>query len=136
MGWVWGLGCGGGRRGVGGSMGVQGLEECGTGWKRCAGNTGVQFEAHLVLRDDGQPGNGARCVLCCAVPCWAALCCAVLCCARCDQLCRAVLCALQASPYTAGNATISFEHPCDYFTTGKVKASTLSLSVLVVIEML
>ncbi|KAI3437882.1 hypothetical protein D9Q98_000327 [Chlorella vulgaris] len=42
----------------------------------------------------------------------------------------------QASPYTAGNATISFEHPCDYFTTGKVKASTLSLSVLVVIEML
>ncbi|KAL4853336.1 Calcium-transporting ATPase 2 [Chlorella vulgaris] len=42
----------------------------------------------------------------------------------------------EASPYTAGNATISFEHPCDYFTTGKVKASTLSLSVLVVIEML
>ena len=43
---------------------------------------------------------------------------------------------LQASPYTAGGRTISFEHPCDYFTTGKAKASTLSLSVLVAIEML
>jgi P-type Ca2+ transporter type 2C len=38
-------------------------------------------------------------------------------------------------PYTAGAATISFESPCDYFTTGKIKASTLSLSVLVAIEM-
>jgi Ca2+-transporting ATPase len=28
------------------------------------------------------------------------------------------------------------EHPCEYFTKGKVKASTLSLSVLVTIEML
>lgn len=28
------------------------------------------------------------------------------------------------------------ENPCEYFTKGKVKASTLSLSVLVVIEML
>lgn len=28
------------------------------------------------------------------------------------------------------------ENPCSYFTNGKVKASTLSLSVLVVIEML
>lgn len=27
------------------------------------------------------------------------------------------------------------EHPCKYFTDGKVKASTLSLSVLVMIEM-
>lgn len=43
---------------------------------------------------------------------------------------------LQASPYIAGGRTISFEHPCDYFTTGKAKASTLSLSVLVAIEML
>lgn len=31
---------------------------------------------------------------------------------------------------------MSFEHPCDYFSAGKAKASTLSLSVLVVIEML
>jgi Ca2+-transporting ATPase len=28
------------------------------------------------------------------------------------------------------------KNPCEYFTKGKVKASTLSLSVLVVIEML
>lgn len=42
----------------------------------------------------------------------------------------------QASPYTAGGRTVEFEHPCDYFTSGKAKASTLSLSVLVVIEML
>lgn len=42
----------------------------------------------------------------------------------------------EASPYIAGGRTISFEHPCDYFTTGKAKASTLSLSVLVAIEML
>ncbi|EFN55787.1 hypothetical protein CHLNCDRAFT_145247 [Chlorella variabilis] len=41
----------------------------------------------------------------------------------------------QASPYTAGSATVTFDHPCDYFTVGKVKASTLSLSVLVAIEM-
>ncbi|KAI4311426.1 hypothetical protein MLD38_036325 [Melastoma candidum] len=31
--------------------------------------------------------------------------------------------------------TLSFANPCDYFTAGKVKAVTLSLSVLVVIEM-
>jgi Ca2+-transporting ATPase len=31
---------------------------------------------------------------------------------------------------------VSFDHPCDYFGPGKVKASTISLSVLVVIEML
>lgn len=42
----------------------------------------------------------------------------------------------QASSYTAGGRTISFENPCDYFTVGKAKASTLSLSVLVAIEML
>lgn len=42
----------------------------------------------------------------------------------------------QASPYTAGERTVSFDHPCDYFTAGKAKASTLSLSVLVAIEML
>ena len=29
-----------------------------------------------------------------------------------------------------------FENPCSYFTAGKVKASTLSLTVLVIIEML
>ena len=42
---------------------------------------------------------------------------------------------LQASPYTAGGQTISFDDPCDYFHEGKAKASTLSLSVLVAIEM-
>uniref|UniRef100_A0A7I4AEH8 P-type Ca(2+) transporter n=1 Tax=Physcomitrium patens TaxID=3218 RepID=A0A7I4AEH8_PHYPA len=42
----------------------------------------------------------------------------------------------KVAPFTAGNLTLSFEdNPCDYFTTGKVKATTLSLSVLVAIEM-
>jgi Ca2+-transporting ATPase len=41
----------------------------------------------------------------------------------------------QPQPFTAGAATVTFETPCDYFTTGKIKASTLSLSVLVAIEM-
>ncbi|ESQ37777.1 hypothetical protein EUTSA_v10028380mg [Eutrema salsugineum] len=43
-----------------------------------------------------------------------------------------------ASPYTiaGGFRTIAFENnPCDYFTSGKVKPMTLSLSVLVAIEM-
>lgn len=40
-----------------------------------------------------------------------------------------------ASPFTAGSRVISFDNPCDYFQTGKVKAMTLSLSVLVAIEM-
>ncbi|PQM35130.1 calcium-transporting ATPase 1 endoplasmic reticulum-type [Prunus yedoensis var. nudiflora] len=41
-----------------------------------------------------------------------------------------------ASPFTAGTQVISFENdPCDYFHSGKVKAMTLSLSVLVAIEM-
>ncbi|WVZ06743.1 hypothetical protein V8G54_020089 [Vigna mungo] len=40
-----------------------------------------------------------------------------------------------ASPFTAGSKTITFDNPCDYFHTGKVKAMTLSLSVLVAIEM-
>ncbi|XVE96795.1 hypothetical protein REPUB_Repub02eG0254000 [Reevesia pubescens] len=40
------------------------------------------------------------------------------------------------SPFTAGNQVFSFENnPCDYFKGGKVKATTLSLSVLVAIEM-
>ncbi|XP_022745090.1 calcium-transporting ATPase 1, endoplasmic reticulum-type-like [Durio zibethinus] len=40
------------------------------------------------------------------------------------------------SPFTAGNQVFSFEsNPCDYFQGGKVKAMTLSLSVLVAIEM-
>lgn len=30
---------------------------------------------------------------------------------------------------------VNFDEPCDYFTVGKAKASTLSLSVLVSIEM-
>ncbi|CAN6723799.1 unnamed protein product [Malus baccata var. baccata] len=40
-----------------------------------------------------------------------------------------------ASPFTAGNEVLSFDNPCDYFHAGKVKAMTLSLSVLVAIEM-
>ncbi|KAM2983566.1 hypothetical protein FF2_009476 [Malus domestica] len=40
-----------------------------------------------------------------------------------------------ASPFTAGNQVMSFDDPCDYFRAGKVKAMTLSLSVLVAIEM-
>ncbi|KAL3530676.1 hypothetical protein ACH5RR_009998 [Cinchona calisaya] len=40
------------------------------------------------------------------------------------------------SPFTAGNQVFSFDtNPCDYFQTGKIKAMTLSLSVLVAIEM-
>ncbi|EPS66380.1 hypothetical protein M569_08382, partial [Genlisea aurea] len=42
-----------------------------------------------------------------------------------------------AAPFTvAGGRLVSFSHPCDYFTVGKVKAMTMSLSVLVAIEML
>ncbi|KAJ0088656.1 hypothetical protein Patl1_32014 [Pistacia atlantica] len=40
------------------------------------------------------------------------------------------------SPFTAGSQVFSFDdNPCDYFHGGKVKAMTLSLSVLVAIEM-
>ncbi|KAJ0914423.1 Calcium-transporting ATPase, endoplasmic reticulum-type [Helianthus annuus] len=40
------------------------------------------------------------------------------------------------TPFTVGNnRVISFSNPCDYFSAGKVKAVTLSLSVLVAIEM-
>jgi P-type Ca2+ transporter type 2C len=38
-------------------------------------------------------------------------------------------------PFTAGGKTVSFNNPCEYFAAGKIKASTLSLSVLVAIEM-
>ncbi|WOK96933.1 hypothetical protein Cni_G05641 [Canna indica] len=42
----------------------------------------------------------------------------------------------QVSPFTAGNHLFSFDtNPCEYFQSGKVKATTLSLSVLVAIEM-
>ncbi|KAJ6842643.1 calcium-transporting ATPase 1, endoplasmic reticulum-type-like [Iris pallida] len=42
----------------------------------------------------------------------------------------------KVSPFTAGARTFSFDaNPCDYFQGGKVKATTLSLSVLVAIEM-
>ncbi len=45
-------------------------------------------------------------------------------------------CCPQASPYTAGAQMLSFDaDPCEYFESGKAKASTLSLSVLVAIEM-
>ncbi|CAD5168144.1 unnamed protein product [Musa acuminata subsp. malaccensis] len=37
--------------------------------------------------------------------------------------------------FVAGDRVISFTDPCDYFTVGKVKAMTLSLSVLVATEM-
>lgn len=41
-----------------------------------------------------------------------------------------------ASPFKAGSQEFRFDdNPCDYFQTGKVKAMTLSLSVLVAIEM-
>ncbi|KAL2470427.1 Calcium-transporting ATPase 4 [Abeliophyllum distichum] len=40
------------------------------------------------------------------------------------------------SPFTAGTQVFNFDsNPCDYFQTGKIKAMTLSLSVLVAIEM-
>lgn len=40
------------------------------------------------------------------------------------------------SPFTAGAQTFRFDDdPCDYFKTGKIKGMTLSLSVLVAIEM-
>ncbi|XP_022755698.1 calcium-transporting ATPase 1, endoplasmic reticulum-type-like [Durio zibethinus] len=40
------------------------------------------------------------------------------------------------SPFTAGSQVFKFEtNPCDYFHLGKIKATTLSLSVLVAIEM-
>lgn len=43
---------------------------------------------------------------------------------------------LSVTPFTVGsNRVMTFSNPCDYFTTGKVKAMTLSLSVLVAIEM-
>eukprot|EP00798_Chlamydomonas_sp_ICE-L_P020359 gene20359-27123_t len=38
--------------------------------------------------------------------------------------------------YSAGDKMIEFDQPCEYFTEGKAKACTLSLSVLVAIEML
>ncbi|XP_050230437.1 calcium-transporting ATPase 1, endoplasmic reticulum-type-like [Mercurialis annua] len=40
------------------------------------------------------------------------------------------------SPFTAGSQVFNFDdNPCEYFRSGKIKASTLSLSVLVAIEM-
>ncbi|KAL6616337.1 hypothetical protein ACP70R_038607 [Stipagrostis hirtigluma subsp. patula] len=42
----------------------------------------------------------------------------------------------KAAPFTAGDRVFSFDaNPCDYFTEGKAKAMTISLSVLVAIEM-
>ncbi|XP_065043485.1 calcium-transporting ATPase 1, endoplasmic reticulum-type-like [Musa acuminata AAA Group] len=42
----------------------------------------------------------------------------------------------KVAPFTAGARSFTFDdNPCDYFQTGKVKAMTLSLSVLVAIEM-
>ncbi|XAR59035.1 Calcium-transporting ATPase [Bertholletia excelsa] len=39
------------------------------------------------------------------------------------------------NPYRAGSKVFTFDDPCDYFEKGKIKAMTLSLSVLVAIEM-
>ncbi|KAJ6691695.1 CALCIUM-TRANSPORTING ATPASE [Salix purpurea] len=40
------------------------------------------------------------------------------------------------SPFTAGSQVFNFDaNPCEYFRSGKIKASTLSLTVLVAIEM-
>ncbi|XP_074564947.1 calcium-transporting ATPase 4, endoplasmic reticulum-type-like [Curcuma longa] len=42
----------------------------------------------------------------------------------------------KVAPFTAGDQRFAFEeNPCNYFRSGKVKAMTLSLSVLVAIEM-
>ncbi|KAK9154203.1 hypothetical protein Sjap_001683 [Stephania japonica] len=42
----------------------------------------------------------------------------------------------KVAPFTAGSQQFSFnDNPCDYFQAGKVKATTLSLTVLVAIEM-
>lgn len=41
----------------------------------------------------------------------------------------------EVSPFSAGDRNFSFDNPCDYFQAGKIKATTLSLSVLVAIEM-
>ena len=41
-----------------------------------------------------------------------------------------------ASPFLVGSKMLTFQNPCDYFSTGKIKAMTLSLSVLVSVEML
>ncbi|XP_065868497.1 calcium-transporting ATPase 1, endoplasmic reticulum-type-like [Euphorbia lathyris] len=42
----------------------------------------------------------------------------------------------KVSPFSAGSQVFKFdENPCEYFHSGKIKASTLSLSVLVAIEM-
>jgi Ca2+-transporting ATPase len=42
----------------------------------------------------------------------------------------------KVSPFTAGSQVYNFDsNPCEYFKSGKIKASTLSLSVLVAIEM-
>ena len=41
-----------------------------------------------------------------------------------------------ASPFTAGSQVFNFDaNPCEYLRSGKIKASTLSLTVLVAIEM-
>lgn len=56
-----------------------------------------------------------------------------------DQLTHWEDCATWANftvkPYTVFRETLTFSEPCDYFDEGKAKATTLSLSVLVAIEM-
>ena len=52
-----------------------------------------------------------------------------------DKLTDVGVWGIQASSYTAGGQTVHFGSSCEYFTEGKAKASTLSLSVLVAIEM-
>jgi hypothetical protein len=42
----------------------------------------------------------------------------------------------KADPFTAGDHVFSFDNnPCDYFTEGKAKATTISLFILVAVEM-
>lgn len=56
-----------------------------------------------------------------------------------DQLSHWAECAnwvdFHPTPYTAGAQVFIFSDPCSYFTDGKVKASTLAMSTLVVTEM-
>jgi Ca2+-transporting ATPase len=42
----------------------------------------------------------------------------------------------KVSPYSVGSQSLTFSDPCKYFVDGKVKPSSLSMSTLVVIEML
>ena len=59
---------------------------------------------------------------------------------KCNQLTHWGECSrwldFEVSSYSAGSQILTFSDPCKYFVDGKVKPSTLSMSTLVVIEML